>query len=210
MTPACKTEFLASNQHTRDRELVEACIAGRSDAWRRFVRQYDRQFRYVVANACQSFMLSTHDREDIVGHVYEKLLERDCRRLRAWRAECSLITFMTVVVRRLALDYVRGHIRGRHMQRDEDIRDLADKLADSDSPELRPEVLDLRGALEDLPPRQAAILRLRLQGVSMRAIAGILGIPEGTVFSESRRAMLALRDLLTDYDASRADVEELS
>ena len=54
--------------------------------------------------------------------------------------------------------------------------------------------LDL--VIASLSPKQALILKLRLSGKSLRDIAKIMGLPEGTVFGENARAVNRLRELL--------------
>jgi RNA polymerase sigma-70 factor (ECF subfamily) len=59
--------------------------------------------------------------------------------------------------------------------------------------------LDLFGALQGLPPRQAAIIVLRhLHGYSNREIAAALGIPERTVASRLLAAKAKLRTSLDE------------
>jgi len=58
----------------------------------------------------------------------------------------------------------------------------------------------LRAALAELPPRRrTAVVLFDVEGYSHAEIAGILGIPEGTVRSEVFHARRRLRALLADW-----------
>jgi len=79
-------------------------------------------------------------------------------------------------------------------------RSLRDSLPAPDSDRRiagRLELRQVEAALEQLPPMHRSILVLRaIHGLSYGEIAGILGIPEGTVMSRLSRARASLRDAL--------------
>ena len=58
------------------------------------------------------------------------------------------------------------------------------------------EIAALTEAIDRLPDKQAMIMRLRLEGKSLRDIAEFMHIPQGTAFVENSRALERLRRAL--------------
>lgn len=76
------------------------------------------------------------------------------------------------------------------------------EIIDADAAASRPsdELLDLRAALVKLPPRQRATLLMRFWvDASVAQTADALGCSEGTVKSQTARALNTLRALLDEY-----------
>jgi len=67
----------------------------------------------------------------------------------------------------------------------------------------RSEMAELLDALETLPERQRDIVEMRLEGLSMREIASVLGTTENAVKTAQTRAFRQLRSLLGEEGASR-------
>ena len=160
--------------------------------WRRFVRRYGRQIRFTADSALAKWNLGPHELEDVVSHVYEKLIEDNYRRLRAWEGRSSFSTFLALVTRNLSLDYVKLHNKGHRVEHDGKLEEWVERMpvyAELDENQL----MDLREAIQSLSPKQAMIMRLRLQGKSLRDIATIMNLPHGSVFGENARALDSLR-----------------
>ena len=91
-------------------ELIQRCIAGDSDAWRRFVDQ-----AAPVIYAAVRRVLSAPGRasdpdaaSDIAQEVFVRLLKDDSRLLRRFDpARASLTTYLTVIAHSTAIDQTR-------------------------------------------------------------------------------------------------------
>ncbi|MEU0877750.1 SigE family RNA polymerase sigma factor [Lentzea sp. NPDC005914] len=157
----------------------------------------DREFReFVDARALvmrrTAFLLcgDWHRAEDIVQTTLTKLYV-------AWSRvrKDSLDAYARKVLVRAAIDEGRRGFFQRERTTDAvPERPVADHSAD----------LDLKLALDALPPGQRAVVVLRYwEDLSITETARILGRTEGTVKSQASKGLAALRDLLVDEPASR-------
>jgi DNA-directed RNA polymerase specialized sigma24 family protein len=57
--------------------------------------------------------------------------------------------------------------------------------------------LDIEKAFTFLPPRQAAILAMRMDNFTRQAIKNLLGVSRTTIWNDERLALQTLRDVLS-------------
>jgi RNA polymerase sigma factor (sigma-70 family) len=193
-----------SHDITGDRALIARCAAGDGPSWEEFTRRYGPIIRRTAQAVRDRLGAWRVEVDDMVGHVYEHLLKDDCRRLRQWRGEARLRTFLIHLTRNASIDYLRIHNRGREIALS-DAGDAAEqgRRVDPVFPDAEGETSSaqrLHAALQALPPQQLLIIQLRLASISLRDIARMLGLPQGTVFAQSTRAIERLRNLMTTPD----------
>lgn len=182
-----------------DKALVEACTRGDSRGWRDFIEKYERLIQSTVAGFRRQAQAKSYDTNDLVGLVYEKLLEDNCRRLRAWRGRAKLSTYLVQITRNLLIDkVVRGGVEPPHASLDASVDRYGEDpvVGKDESTEIK--LLLMQEAMGELPERQVVILRLRLEGKSLRDIARVLGKPVGTVSVENSRALARIREYVDD------------
>lgn len=93
-----------------DRELRERLIADADAGWRAFVDQYSPRLLQLIE---QCGVRDRDDAMDLYVHVCERLAADDCARLRRYDpAKGALAAWLTTVVRRMLVDWVRP-TRGR-------------------------------------------------------------------------------------------------
>lgn len=187
---------MASHLYESEQALVAACAEGDAAAWQAFVTAYGRLIEATAAKVNLRGSAAA-DLDDLVAHVYEKLLDDGCRRLRAWQGRARFSTYLVQVVRNLALDFAERFQRGPAMTPLEERPEAPAPTPETDEEEtMALQVKALRVALDRLPPRQAVIVRMRLEGASLRDIAALLKRPVGTVSVENSRALQRLRTLM--------------
>jgi len=127
------------------------------------------------------------------------LLEDDYRRLRAWRAKAKLSTYLVQVTRNLVIDYFALRDKGPRTERYDAVYERGGEMdvpADREIEALR--MAALKDALDRLPPKQVAIIQLRLEGYTLKQIAVALRRPLGTISVENSRAVGKLRAMVRD------------
>ncbi|GFK94364.1 ECF RNA polymerase sigma factor SigX [Fundidesulfovibrio magnetotacticus] len=163
-------------------------VAGEKIAWDRFVEDFSGLLYGVVLRTLRlrSPSASADDAKDVMQEVFLRLIKDDFRLLRSYREErASLSTWLTVVGRSVALDWLRRpEARRATVELDEELA----------APEDRP----FGGRLE-LPPgvlteRQAHVLTLLFdQDLDVDEVAQALSVQAQTVRSLKHQALERLR-----------------
>lgn len=175
-------------------ELIGACIEGIPDAWVAFKERYQTLIRAVVV---RTSAVDDTTIDDLEALVYQKLLEDRCRRLRNWRGRARFSTYLVQVTRNQVLDWVDTQKRTLSAAPMDERSDAAVASVDfAADEETATQYAALRQAIQTLPEKQAVIMRLRIEGHSIRDIAQLLHRPVGTISVENSRAMVRVRALL--------------
>ena len=75
---------------------------------------------------------------------------------------------------------------------------VAEHVPESEYADAGDDRIDLRRALQSLPPRSRAVLTLRyLEDLPVKQVAEILDVAEGTVKSQTKRGLARLREHMT-------------
>lgn len=185
---------MASNPYRNEADLIAACLAGEPAAWNCFTARYRRLIRTTAARIRARHRTASADTDDLESHIYQRLLEDDMRRIRAWQGRARFSTYLVQVTRNLALDYYA--LRSQRPVPEEyqahvEEQFVPQTLEDQEIQNARR--VAFRKALEDLPDKQALIIRLRLEGKTLNEIAAITNRPPGTIAVENSRAIEKLR-----------------
>ncbi len=177
-----------------EQELISACIEGDPNAWSALKQRYQRLIRATVA---RTSAVDEATLEDLEALVYQKLIEDGCRRLRNWRGRARFSTYLVQVTRNQVLDWVDTQKRTlptQPMDERSDAPTASEDYAAMEEAKLHADLL--HEAIRALPEKQAVIMRLRIEGKSLRDIAQLLKRPVGTISVENSRAMERLRAAL--------------
>jgi RNA polymerase sigma-70 factor (ECF subfamily) len=175
---------------TADLELVERCQAGSAEAFEELYRQHAAR----LYNLAFRMTGSAEEAEDLLQDVFLQAH----RKLRSFRGESSLGTWLYRLGMNRCLDYLRG--RQAKMGRATESLD-AEAAAEPAAP--LPAVptavsrLDLDRAIARLPEGCRAVFLLHdVEGFDHGEVASILGISEGTSKSQVHKARVKLRAML--------------
>ena len=206
----------SATEKERDQMLVEACRAGRKDAFGELVeRHQDRAFSLAYR--------LTGNRDDAAEAVQEAFLKAFCK-LDSFRSDAAFYTWFF----RIVVNEVRSRQRFRAVRPTEYSLNGAptgDSSEHSRAPAVsrvagrEPDPSDEAGRIErkalveqtlaSMDPEQRMIIVLRdIEGRDYAEIAALLECPRGTVKSRLHRARMALKSLLAptlalDEEAAR-------
>ncbi len=187
--PGCKVTV--ANQ--TDAELVQACLAGRREAFDAIVERHQRH----VYQLCYRFAGNHEDANDLAQDVFI----RAYRGLKTFRGQASLGTWLYRIGVNVCLS--KAGTKGRSeplepllMTNDERVASQEETAADA---LLRGErAAQVRAAIARLPKKQRATLVLRVyHDLPHEQIAGILGSSVGAVKANFFHALNNLKKLLS-------------
>ena len=187
--PGCKVTVA----NETDAELVQACLAGRREAFDTIVERHQRH----VYQLCYRFAGNHEDASDFAQEVFI----RAYRGLKTFKGQASLGTWLYRVGVNVCLNKVAG--KGRDEALDPLIAASDERTASLDESAaealLRGErAAQVRAAIARLPKKQRATLVLRVyHDLPHDQIAGILGSSVGAVTANFFHALNNLKKLLT-------------
>lgn len=179
-----------------DRSLVDRCLRKEPGAWNDFVDRYMGLIYHVIQHAAhaRSRVLSSEDIEDIAAEILLKIVDDDYGILRRFKGTSSLPTYLTVIARRICVkELVRRH-REEELGHTSAHRAAVDNGA-GDEVEAIVSAEEVDRMLEDLPPREAEVVRLyHLEYQNYRQISKKLGMPENSIGPILAKARKRLRE----------------
>jgi RNA polymerase sigma-70 factor, ECF subfamily len=191
-----------------DQTLINSLIAGDRSEWERFVNDHTKLVYATVRRTltgCNFHTVSDNDVEDLHAAVFSSLVEDGYRRLRLFKGNCSLASWIRVIAVRKVLDFVRHEIPKRdsevHITDNED-RPLEDLAVDNSSP-AQPlmdaeRVNAVKDCLKRLPPRERLILTLYAEGRKAEDVARLVSISVANVYVIQHRALGQVRQWLEE------------
>lgn len=185
-----------------DRPLVEACVRGDEEAWRRLAREFTPWVCGVIRVTLGKWgvRFQGHDVDDLCANVFQELIARDRATLRSFGAPWRLEPWLAVIARRACVRAFR--------RKTPDTASL-DRASEPASAARPPDDRSraLQSLLEALDPEDRAILELYyVQERGHEEVSSLLGIPVNTLRKRKSRVLQALngmpqfralRDLLT-------------
>jgi RNA polymerase sigma-70 factor, ECF subfamily len=171
-----------------DRALVDACLAGRREAFDEIVLRHRR----AVYRLCYRFVGNHEDATDLAQEAFL----RAYRALRSFKGDSAVGTWLHRIAVNLSLNAVAGRARRAETRREsaEPVASEPDGLSRAVAAERAARV---RAAIGRLPPRQRATLVLRVyQEMPHQEIAELLGSSVGAVKANFFHALNNLKRLL--------------
>lgn len=146
-----------------DARLVNAILAGDDEAWQKFILRHSS----FIYSAIIRYTDDYDEKMAVYLHVLEKLREDRFARLRRFGFQSKLSTWLTVVARRLALDFLRSRYG-----RDFSLKKVRVVPIDGE-PDYTRILADLRTPEAELDGEERQALRRRLEAGLETALAGL-------------------------------------
>lgn len=138
-----------------------------------------------------------HGHHSLADDLVQDCLERALSRVHQWQPDTDIRAWLFTIMHNIYANQIRRIKSGPEFV------ELPETMQKSvvDSSNAKLELKELHRALSELPTEQREILLLvTLEGLSYRQVAGILGVPEGTVMSKLFRTRQQLRQLIGRED----------
>jgi len=202
-----------------DPQLMASVLAGDVAGWQKFVSEYADSMYRAISKYCDDY----DEKMAVFLHILEKLREDRFARLRSFEGKAKLSTWLTIVSRRLAIDFLRARY-GRDFQLKkirvvsyDAVPAFLKHLADNATPEhelagterqLAREKLEagLQQALAGLSPQEnLAIQLVYFKGLKLNEAGKLLHVP--SVYKFIGRALKKIRSQMeSKAQFCRADV----
>ena len=182
-----------------DSVLVEAVLAGDSDAFRGLVERYQNRIYNIIFGM-------VHNREDSMELAQESFIKA-YRKLSTFRTDSKFYTWLCRIAVNTTIDHLRKQKLRQTSEFDENIASNTDTGLFEGHNKGNPEKEYARKELKEriveevdrLPEDQKQVLVLKeVDGLSYKEIAEIVGIPQGTVMSRLYYARKRLQEALKD------------
>lgn len=172
-------------QHEEDLEFVRRYLSGDASTFDELMHRYERQ----IYHKCYQFVRNQDDAEDLTQEVFIRVFEN----LQAFRGESSLKTWLY----RIAINHCINHAR---KNRHEFVEVNASDHSVAPTVQLQMEAEEQRDQLlrliASLPPKQKAIVQMRMKDLSYEEIAHNTGRAVATVKATVFFALEKLRKLM--------------
>ena len=181
-----------------DDSLLKRCLQREPDAWKEFVDRFAGVFLQVIRHTAQtrSVPLTIDDADDLAADVFLSIIAGNFEVLRRFRGESSLVTYLTVIARRMVVHEMTrrrmaeamGHVRTHGTTLD---RVGASEFDSTMRIMNRDLVQRMLGTLAE--PEATIVRMFHLHGWSYREISTRLGVTENSIGPTLTRAREKLR-----------------
>jgi len=177
-----------------DADLVDRYLAGDMTAFDELMIRYERQ----IYRVCYRFVENREDAMDLAQEVFIKAFEH----LGSFRRESSLKTWLY----RIAMNHCINHVK-KHSQDFVEVTEYTGSVRATVQSQLedREQREQFRRLVKQLPPKQKAILELRInEQLSYEEIARISGRSISTIKASVFFALEKMRKLIKDPSVKKA------
>ena len=201
--PKSRQRAARTSRYVSDGELVRRCILYEDAAWQELLRRHVGAMYAVIAKqlACISPSHNGIEAEDVLGKVFQKVLERNCEILRNLRNPGAIRTYLCQIALTVTVDHLRRELPGRPLVSPPELHQAAADPYETIA--AKENCKRLERTLEKLSDRQRLFLRLYYEeDLAYKEIAELTRTPIRTVGTVLHRARKAARNLLREQGSA--------
>lgn len=187
-----------------DRQLIEACLQGRTEAFGELVRRYqDRLYNTVYRLVDQS-----EDAQDVLQEAFFNAFQS----LDSFKGDSQFFTWLYRIAVNSAISLRRKQRVALRLDRQNSEGNVGAEPADVSNwsqPGLALEQADEERRMQEVlsrlsPDHRAVLVMKEIDGLKYEDIAEVLQVPIGTVRSRLFRARMELREILEQFEGPGA------
>lgn len=204
---------MKTTQPGDDAKLVERCISGDRSAWGTLYQQWSRHLTLTVRQTLRTYNVrwACDAVEDHVASLFIKLLDQHCRKLRSWRGDASLKTWLRVFAANATIDVLRSSKNLATTPFEELDDEIGNTLPlDSNRIDATRQLRFLFAEREQLNAEDTLLFdRYLLNTEPAAEVAQALGINHGALYTRTSRLRSRLRNAIESniHPSASADPE---
>jgi len=193
---------------SEDLSTAKLLVAGGQLAWADFCSKHTTLVYSAIRGTLARyglFTVSNDDVDDVHAGILACLIDDDYRRLRQFKGECSLASWLHLISVRRTIDYIRsrppdaipldqpsadGELIGAPEQPDEHSLSPQERLLEKESIEV------VRQCVAALSPRERTVLAYYCDGRSAEDVGRIMHIKPNHVYQLQHRALQHVREAM--------------
>lgn len=177
-------------RRTRDLALVRACASGSNEAWAELVATHRVNVRFAVIRTLRSHGCAADDAlvDDLEGALFLRLAVDDFRRLRLYRGQATLKSWLKVMAANATVDHLRRRRPTVPIGPGEPFDIAPDEPSQEDVAQRRQFVARLRSLWQQLPEADAEFVEMYfVRELGFDEIAARTGTTPGALYARKNR-----------------------
>ena len=181
-----------------EKRLIHDCLSQDKKAWDTFVNSYSKVISHGIFHTLKKYSAEIEDHivEDLFHTTFLSLLENNYKKLRQFRWNCKLSSWLHLIAARTTIDYLRKqkHTRSLDQENDDNVK-MADQIPNGnpladESIEVIEEKKSLETLIKALKPREQFFIQLYIvQELSVPEIAKLMRITPNNVYQMKNRVI---------------------
>ena len=189
-----------------EKKLINRCLSQDNKAWAGFVDEYNRLIYKAISQTLKKHAFPPENEivDDLFQSVFLSLVERNCKKLRQFKWNCKLSSWLYIIAVRETIDFLRRQtipplsLNGNTDPETSARRQLSNgKPNPGDQIEQKEERRLLETMKNSLKPREQFFVELYyMRELSVSEVAQVMNIEPNNVYQMKSRIRDKMRDMI--------------